>query len=42
MNDFYMQDRKRFIEDMNKKWERKYRNYRKWLAETEEPYGRLG
>ena len=36
MNDLSIQDRKRFIANMNNKWERKYRNYRKWLQDGDE------
>lgn len=28
-------ERAKFVAEMNSKWERKYRNYRRWMSDTE-------
>jgi hypothetical protein len=35
MRDITDHDRKRFIEEMNKKWQKRFRNYKRWLDDFE-------
>lgn len=42
MNIYTTHERAQFLAEMNSKWQRKYKNYQKWLKEEDDPLQMYG